>query len=444
MKTLNKMQRRAAIWILGAFKTSPSMGIEAIAGIILIKFHLQKIARRSEICPLKLSLSHLLRSLMDDSPFSSIMPNPHCVGSLTNCQRNLTKGHLINSFNKALGIFPSFSPLNPEFSSGLHITDEFSNCFCFNLVNKKEKEKYKTRAQELDDMVLSNSSSPQSALVITDASIKHNIATSISHVHIANHPLTKTVHHASFVTSTEVELFAIRCGINQACSIDSVSKIIVITNSIHATKKIFNSKSHPYQPHSAAILSELQRFFNSNLNNSIEFWECPSRLKWGLHLNVDKDSKSFHPTPSYPSKISWDYCKKINSDDTINLWKMTFQASDGKGNNFLDLLDNDYNPIVPSYIKGSLWLQAFGHSNSLCTQATRAITNHAPIGKYRLRFLPNTDFSCPCNSYPIETRRHILHECTRFNGYWNPRRDSLNHFVMFLITNPNAFAFVDN
>jgi len=356
MKTLNKMQRRAAIWILGAFKTSPSMGIEAIAGIILIKFHLQKIARRSEICPLKLSLSHLLRSLMDDSPFSSIMPNPHCVGSLTNCQRNLTKGHLINSFNKALGIFPSFSPLNPEFSPGLHITDEFSNRFCFNLVNKKEKEKYKTRAQELDDMVLSNSSSPQSALVITDASIKHNIATLISHVHIANHPLTKTVHHASFVTSTEVELFAIRCGINQACSIDSISKIIVITNSIHATKKIFNSKSHLYQPHSAAILSELQRFFNSNLNNSIEFWECPSHLKWGLHLNVDKDSKSFHPTPSYPSKISWDYCKKINSDDTINLWKMTFQASDGKGNNFLDLLDNDYNPIVPSYIKGSPWL----------------------------------------------------------------------------------------
>jgi len=198
------------------------------------------------------------------------MPNPHHVGSLTNRQRNLTKGHLIDSLNKALGIFPSFSPLNPEFSPGLRITDEFSNRFCFNLVNKKEKEKYQTHTQELD-MVLSNSSLPQSALVITDASIKHDIATSISHVHIANCPLTKTVHHASFVTSTEAELFAIRCGINQACSIDSVSKIIVITGSIHAAKKIFDSESHPYQLHSAAILSELQRFFNSNLNNSIEF-----------------------------------------------------------------------------------------------------------------------------------------------------------------------------
>ena len=40
MKILNKMQRRAAIWILGAFKTSLSEGIETIAGIIPIKYHI--------------------------------------------------------------------------------------------------------------------------------------------------------------------------------------------------------------------------------------------------------------------------------------------------------------------------------------------------------------------------------------------------------------------
>ena len=443
MKILDKMQRRAAIWILGAFITLPSEGIKAIAGVIPIKFHLQKIARRSQIQPFKLPTGHILRSLMDDLPPSSIMPNPHYIGSLTNHQRNLTKGHLIDSYNKAHGIFPSFSPLNPEFSPGLCITDKFSNRFSFNLVNKKEKEKYKIHAQELDNMVLHNSSLLQTALVITDASIKNNIATSILHIHIVNRPLTKTVHHASFVTSTKAELFTIRCGINQACSNDTISKIIVITNSIHTAKKIFDSRSHPFQLHSAAILSELWNFFNSNYDNSIEFWECPSCLKWRLHHNVDKDSKSFHPIPSYLSKNSWDYCKKIDSDDIINQWKMTFQASDGKGNNFLDLLDDNFNPIVPSYTKGSPWLQAFGHFNSLCARTMRAITNHAPIREYRLRFLPNMDFSCPCNNYPIKSRRHILHECKRFNGYWNPRRDSLNHFVMFLITNPNAFAFTD-
>ena len=438
------MQRRAAIWILGAFKTLPSEGIEAITGIIPMKFYLQKIAKGLQIRPFKLLTNHILRNLIDDSPPSSTISNLHKIGLLTNHQRILTKGYLINSYNKSHGIFLSFSPLSIKFSPGNHIIDNFSDRFSFNLVNRKEKTKDNICAQELDKMILQISSSLHTALVITDASIKNDIATSISHIHSMNSPLTKTVHHASFITSTEAELFAIRCSINQACSKDNVSKIIVITDSIYATKKIFNSDSHPYQLHSIAILCELQEFFNSNPDNTIEFWECPSRLKWKFHQDVDKDSKSFQLTPSYPCKISWDFCKKTNSDDIINQWKMTFQASDGKGNHFLDLLDDNFNPIEPLYIKSGPWLQSFGHSNLLCARATRAITNHAHIGKYHLRFLPNMDFSCPCNNYPIESRRYILHECKRFNGYWNPRRDSLSHFVMFLITNPNAFAFTDS
>ena len=123
---------------------------------------------------------------------------------------------------------------------------------------------------------------------------------------------------------------------------------------------------------------------------------------------------------------------------------MTFQASDGKEKHFLDLLDDNFNTIKPAYTKGGPWLQVFSHSNLLCARATRTITNHTSIGEYQLRFFPNEDFKCSCNDYPIKSRRHILHKCKRFNGYWNPRRDSLNHFIMFLIFNPNAFAFADN
>ncbi len=137
-------------------------------------------------------------------------------------------------------------------------------------------------------------------------------------MHIANYSLTKTVHHAAFITSIEAELFTIRCDINQACIKENISKVIVIMDSIHATKKIFDSKSHPFQSHTAAILSELWGFFNSNYNNSIEFWECPSRLNWRFHKDINKDSKLFHPTPAYPCKISWDYCKKTDSDNIIN------------------------------------------------------------------------------------------------------------------------------
>ena len=108
--------------------------------------------------------------------------------------------------------------------------------------------------QQLNEITLQSSSSPNSAIVITDASIKNDIATSISHIHIHNHPLIKTVYHAAYITSTEAELFAIRCGINQACSKNDISKIIVVTDSIHAAMKIFESSHHLYQLHMTSIL----------------------------------------------------------------------------------------------------------------------------------------------------------------------------------------------
>ena len=82
MKILDKMQRKAAIWILGAFKTLLTEEIKGIAGIIPIKFHLQKLARRSQICPFKLPSNHIIRDLMDDAPNSSKKPNPHAVSFL--------------------------------------------------------------------------------------------------------------------------------------------------------------------------------------------------------------------------------------------------------------------------------------------------------------------------------------------------------------------------
>ena len=244
-----------------------------------IRFHLQKISKRSLICSFKLPNNHILKNLLNDDPPSVKLSNPHNIRSLTNCQKSLIKDHLPDSHTKTLGIFPLFFPIDPEFSSGNRITDIFSNCFSFNLVNKKVKNHNKIRGQELDEIVLRYFLDFQTALITTDASIKNDIATSISHIHSYNRPLVKTIHHTSFVISIETELFTIRYGINQACIINNVSKIIVVTDSIHAAKKIFNSGLYPYQIYSATILSELYTFFSSNESNIIEFWECPSKLR---------------------------------------------------------------------------------------------------------------------------------------------------------------------
>jgi len=96
---------------------------------------------------------------------------------------------------------------------------------------------------------------------------------------------------------------------------------------------------------------------------------------------------------------------------------MIFQVLDAKGWHFLELLNDDLKPIEPPYAKGGPWLKTFGHSNSLYTRASRAIVNCAPIEEYHLRFFPRKEFKCLYSLYPIESRRHILHECKRYNNY---------------------------
>ena len=109
-------------------------------------------------------------------------------------------------------------------------------------------------------------------------------------------------------------------------------------------------------------------------------------------------------TPLSPNKNSWDFSKKLECDNIVNKWKMTFQVLDLKGRNFIDLGNSDNNVLEPTYSKNSIWLQYFGHSNMLCARATGAITNHASTGEYHLQFFPNEEFSCLCGLYPIEMR----------------------------------------
>ena len=148
---------------------------------------------------------------------------------------------MANRFNEC---FLSFIPLHSEFSPRLRVIDNFSDHISFNICNKGKDNK--SHAHQLDDMVLESSSSSSTAIIVSDASIKNNVNTSISHMHINNKPLTKTIHHAVHITSTKAELFAIRCGINQTTNFDNMSKIIVITDSIHAVRKFFKLSIHPY------------------------------------------------------------------------------------------------------------------------------------------------------------------------------------------------------
>ena len=76
----------------------------------------------------------------------------------------------------------------------------------------------------------------ETIIIISDASIKNNIVTSISHVRSSQNILAKTIYYAINVTFTKAELFTIRYEINQAVHIQNVYCIFVITDTIHLAR----------------------------------------------------------------------------------------------------------------------------------------------------------------------------------------------------------------
>jgi hypothetical protein len=60
---LTKMQHRTALWITGVFRTSPVGGVGALAGLIPINFHLQKLTAQSSYWITTLSPTHPLVAL---------------------------------------------------------------------------------------------------------------------------------------------------------------------------------------------------------------------------------------------------------------------------------------------------------------------------------------------------------------------------------------------
>ena len=120
------------------------------------------------------------------------------------------KGPIVDMDNRFNKIFPSFSSLNCEFSLDNRLIDIFLNHFLFHPMNRKSKDSVKTYLCKLDNIILYLLTDPHSIIVVLDASIKNNVTTLISHVHIYNSPVIKMIHHAVNVIFTEAELFAIR------------------------------------------------------------------------------------------------------------------------------------------------------------------------------------------------------------------------------------------
>ena len=216
------------------------------------------------------------------------------------------------------GVFNFFDSFNNKFSPGNRLIDLYSSHFSFYHLNRKNSNMRKTHLHYLDEIVFNASSNPKMAVDISDTSIKNWVTTSIAHVHTYDSSVVKIIYHTVNITSTEVELFAIRYGLNQALQLTNIEHIIVITDAIHTTKRIFDLSIHLYQIQLVVIFKEIREFFKRNDYNSIDFWDCSSQENWLLHSIVNKETKKFNLSLVFLCKSSWDFSWKEECNNIIS------------------------------------------------------------------------------------------------------------------------------
>jgi len=228
------------------------------------------------------------------------------TSQLTPKQNQKIKSPIIDINHRLNQVLPAFDNLNKELFPSFYLVNTFSDHFLFNIVKHKDTKAKIAYLNKLKNIYRASKNNPDILFIITDASVKNNIAMLVTHIRKEQALITKAIYHTMNISPTKAELFAIRYGISQAVHINDIINIVVVTDAIPAAQKIFDTSYHPFQLHSITIFQDLRAFFSKNPRNSITFWDCPSNDKWSPYQLVNKESKTSKFYPILPSKTSWD------------------------------------------------------------------------------------------------------------------------------------------
>jgi len=162
------MQCKAALWVLGAFCTSSTGGIEALADLIPIYLYLKKLVKWSCLKAATLPSQHVLMCLLSAHNSKNTYLHSQLPAFLTDAQSTWLRSSLLDTEVSLLNLIEHFDPLHSEACPGCRLLDNFSDCVSFHPCNCSKKSTIKAHFQALDHKA---STDPSTLVVVTDASV---------------------------------------------------------------------------------------------------------------------------------------------------------------------------------------------------------------------------------------------------------------------------------
>ena len=316
---LKKIQYKVALWITGTFQISPSDGIEAIAGLIPITLYIRKLNGRHYLRYGSILSSHAINSLLDLQHAKNHPLYKTATSKLTNNQRSNLKSPIKDVNERLNDVRDCYNLLFSLFSPGSRVVDYFSSRFSFYSPLSSSNKDLFYHLQNLDQVFRSSQISPHNIVIIANRGIKKSqVATTVVHIWTNNSIVWHLQVNSINVTSIEAKLMAICLGLILAIKEENIHNIIVITDSIAAAKKIFESKTNPLQNMFILVTLAINSFFRKDNRNKIQFWFCPSKAKWPKHKLIDNQVKADNCTSIFPSKELHLFNKKKECDNILH------------------------------------------------------------------------------------------------------------------------------
>ncbi|CAA7265984.1 unnamed protein product [Cyclocybe aegerita] len=437
MNQLKWMQRKAALWIMGAFRTSPTGSLEALAGLIPVHLMLKKLATRAVYHVATLSDTHPLRSMMGEGLLKRAEPHARSAALMTPAMLGKVKSTVMEVDEHIHTLTESFKPFAPEARPGDRLLDRYADRLHFDKRNPPQD-----RHPYLDELIANARADPLTALAATNGSVPQSNqyqAASAAIIYKGHRELERTHYVSGRVTAPDAELNAITCAVHLAVKQANCQHIMVFTDSMGLAHKAVDPSVHSGQAFSLSVCRALQEWFEADDLRCITFIYVPSALRWDIHGEAHKYVTKL--------KVRVGRCKMDNSIDALrsqaahsvlDSWSSTFQDPTYRGSEFLELQWPDGRPIQPSYLNGGPWLSTFRHSITEFTRVCQCITGHAPIGAYYHRFKINKPHSCTCGA-AFQSHQHILFCCCDRYSVHYPH--FLRDIALFMKYNPKAFGF---
>ncbi|KAF5319452.1 hypothetical protein D9619_008863 [Psilocybe cf. subviscida] len=121
----------AALWITGAFRTSPGGGIEALAGLMPLHMTLAKLSSGSVTRVVSLSDTHPVRSLMSGRHLKRASPHACSIELMTPALKAKVKGSLMQADTILPTAVENMDPFHALAQPGLRLLDRFCDHIVF-------------------------------------------------------------------------------------------------------------------------------------------------------------------------------------------------------------------------------------------------------------------------------------------------------------------------